>query len=340
MMEKKRIAICGCKVHVDKFIDLINSFEESEVCALYDTKVERGKAVALSHDIPFCDNYDEMLETYRPDAVAVLSENYEKAEMMLKAANRGISIFVEKPMCITYEDALAVQKAVKENNVTFFMSDPFVRKGLIKIRELIASGELGEIHEAFFRLSNYPSNLATKYNKAEDGGGIMLDVGGHAIHMMHYLFGLPEKVSSVLLSSTEEAKKEDVEDIASITCIYPNDLAVNMECSYATRGSMTSAIIHGTKATATVVADEPFSEGNEHIRVTKDRNDYYDIFDLPDPPKRHIRYFVEMLVNNHPNDIVGKDPLSNSGVSIDHAVEYVRLINAIYRSANKGLTEV
>ena len=89
MMEKKRIAICGCKVHVDKFIDLINSFEESEVCALYDTKVGRGKEVAKRHALPYCDNFDEMLETYHPDAVAILSENYEKAGMMLKAAKEA-----------------------------------------------------------------------------------------------------------------------------------------------------------------------------------------------------------------------------------------------------------
>ena len=40
----------------------------------------------------------------------------------------------------------------------------------------------------------------------------MADVGGHAIHMAHYLFGKPEKLSSVLAYNNEYARSNNVEN--------------------------------------------------------------------------------------------------------------------------------
>ena len=59
---------------------------------------------------------------------------------------------------------------------------------------------------------------------------------------------------------------------------------------------------------------------------------------LPPAPTRHVRYWVEMMTRDLPNDIVGVDDLSNSGVSIDNAAEYVDILDAIYRSAREGCT--
>ena len=59
---------------------------------------------------------------------------------------------------------------------------------------------------------------------------------------------------------------------------------------------------------------------------------------LPPTPTRHVRNWVEMMARDLPNGIVGVDDLSNSGVSIDNAAEYVDILDAIYRSAREGCT--
>ena len=45
-----------------------------------------------------------------------------------------------------------------------------------------------------------------------------------------------------------------------------------------------------------------------------------------------------MMARDLPNDIMGVDDLSNSGVSIDNAAEFVDILDAIYRSAREGRT--
>ncbi|MBQ1826387.1 MAG: hypothetical protein II126_00320, partial [Erysipelotrichaceae bacterium] len=155
----------------------------------------------------------------------------------------------------------------------------------------------------------------------------------------HYLFGKPEKLSAVLTYNTPYAKENGVETNARVTMLYPDDLLVSLECSFVSKGYEKMTIVRGTEGTL-VVANDPGGEGFEHVELYRSNDEKQIINDLGDNPKRHIRYFVEMVVNDLPNDIIGVDPYSNSGVSIDHAVEYVEIINAVYRSANKGLVEV
>ena len=336
-MKKKRIAIAGCTGHVVKFGQLINSFEESETVAVWDRETERGRKVAEELNCPFVEDYDDLLSEYHPDAVAIIAENSFKPDLIIKAANQGISVFVEKPMCVNPCDAYAIRCVIKKNNVKFFMTDPFVRKGLIKIKELIKEGCLGEVREANFRIGQKvrPENMERMLNHPElYQGGIMADVGGHAIHMAHYLFGKPESLSAVLTYENSVAEEKGIENKAVITMVYPQQLTAVLECSWVSVGKNDRAIVYGTKASAEVVKLSN-TEGDESVAIY--RNDGSEIItEFDHTPVRHIRYFVEMLVNDYDNSIVGVDPHSNSGVSIDNAVEFVEIIDAIYRSTSDG----
>ena len=335
-MNKKRIGICGCTGHVTKFGNMVNSFDESETVVVWDYQQERGKAVAEELNIPFESDYTAFLENYGLDGIIVTAENSHKAQLCIQAADHGISLFVEKPLCVNLQEAYAVKEAVYRNNVKFYMTDPFVRKGVIKIRDILAEGTLGEVKEATIRLGQTRPRFEEQFSEDTSQGGIMADVGGHALHIAHYLFGKPEKVSAILSYNTPYAKQHHVETNARVTMIYPDDLLVSLECSFVSRGLDHQTIIHGSKATVSVVYDATQSEGAEHLEIYTDDINKEIITDLPQPPKRHIRYFVEMLAYDYPNDIIGRDPFSNSGVSIDHAVEYVEIINAVYESAETG----
>lgn len=339
-MKKKKIGIAGCTGHVVKFGKLVNSFEESETVAVWDYDVERGKQVACELGVPFVNSYDELLVNYGLDGVLIISDNSYKAELCIKAADHGISIFVEKPMCVNLEEAYAIRDAVKRNNVKFFMTDPFVRRGIMKAKELISDGKLGTITEATIRISQERPHFEQQFSPETSQGGIMADVGGHAIHIAHYLFGKPEKISSVLTYNTPYARKNRLETNARVVMLYPDDLLVTMECSFVSRGLETMTIVHGTTASAYITPDSSNKPGEEQVVIITDRTNRETLTDLPQPATGHIRYFIEMLVKDIPNDMIGIDPSSNSGVSIDNAVEFVEIINAIYKSANNGLTEL
>ncbi|MCD8380397.1 MAG: Gfo/Idh/MocA family oxidoreductase [Lachnospiraceae bacterium] len=338
MMEKKRIALAGCRGHVEKFGNLINSFPESETVAVWDNVPGRGEKVAENLGCQFEPDFDRLMSDYGLDGVVITAENALHKEMILKAAEQKVSTFVEKPLCVKPEEAYEIQKAVKESGITFYMTDPFVRRGTLKLKELMEAGTLGEITGATFRLgSDAAFSGHVDFHFERNQGGIMADVGGHMIHKAHFLFGKPESLCSVLRYYTPQAQESHMEDDAHILLKYPGNVLVNLQCSWVGAEGSGVEAVYGSKGFARV---EPNGrgEGNEKVilQTGRDQAVVFSGDDLPANPTQHIRYFVEMLAYGIPNEQVGVDPLSNSGVSLDHAVEYVEMIDAIYRSNGKG----
>jgi predicted dehydrogenase len=126
------------------------------------------------------------------DAVVITAPNVYKKELVIKAADAGKHIFLEKPLAVNKADAEEMAEAVRRAGVKFYMSDPFVRNGTIGLRDLIREGVLGDIYGADVRIAVdravVPGHPPV-WNKETALGGIMADIGGHGLHVIHYLFG-------------------------------------------------------------------------------------------------------------------------------------------------------
>ena len=61
-------------------------------------------------------DWRELLEREELDAVAVCSPHSTHAEIVLAALDRGLHAFVEKPLCITVEDAWAIAERARARN--------------------------------------------------------------------------------------------------------------------------------------------------------------------------------------------------------------------------------
>lgn len=339
-MEKLKIGIAGSVGHAEKFVNLINSYEESEVivyCAKDDDSIAIANRLGLAHEGDFY----LMLEKYPLDGVIITVPNAEKRELVIAAAKAGVSIFLEKPLATKSEDALAMQAAIHQSGVHFYMSDPFIRPGILMLKRLINTGALGEIVGADVRHAGSQAltdhHLPHIYTKALSGGGIMADVGGHPLHIIHYLFGMPSSLCSSLRSFTDDAKVAQIEESATALLHYATGMNVCLEASWISGGGNSSrTAVYGTAAWAEVT-DLPGKEGSQQLTLHSANNtvSVYSEEQLPPMPIRHVRYFVEMLLHQLPNDIIGTVEESNCGVSIDHAVELAQIIEAFYAAPNK-----
>ncbi len=339
-MEKLKIALCGCVGHAEKFGNMIQSYEETELAVVWDDEPERGQATADVLGVPFEADFDRMLSQYHPDGVMIIATNNWHKELTIKAADAGANIFLEKPLCLSVDDAYEMRDAVKRNHVKFYMTDPFVRADVMELKKLIDDGVLGEITGARFRLATAKIvkgiGRKTTYDRSIHLGGIMADVGGHMVHIAHYLFGKPEGVSAVNGFWTEKGEENNIEENCVAILTYPHGKLVELDCSWVSGGVTDVKEVYGTLGWAQIPTgtreDSPkviYQVGDE-APVTLEGDD------LPEAPLRHVRYWVTMMTEDKPNEIVGVDPLSNSGVSIDNAVEFVEILDAVYRSAERG----
>ncbi len=336
-MEQIRVGFLGTRGHTLKFIGLVNSFPEAVSVVIWSDDPAKAEQIAAEGKILCVKTPEEVLDM--ADAVVITAPNVYKKELVIKAANAGKHIFLEKPLAVNRTDAKEMADAVRRSGVKFYMSDPFVRNGTIGLRNLIRDGVLGEIYGADVRIAVdravVPGHPPV-WNKETALGGIMADIGGHGIHVIHYLFGMPVSVTAALQHITDGAKASGMEDQGQVIMQYADGNTAVLSASWCSGGESEHTSVYGTKGWARIEREKDSRDSDNLFVYTKDGTKELSGDELPARPLRHIRYFIEMIVRDLPNDIIGKDDLSNSGVSIGSAEEYAAILEAVYESDRTG----
>ena len=155
-------------------------------------------------EIPFFDNYIDMLESGNVDAVVTCVPHYLHPEMGIEALKREIHALVEKP-------AGVYTKQVRELN-DFAATKPELTFGIMfnqrtnplyqKVKEIIDNGEIGEIRRTnwiittWWRPQGYYDQSAWRATWGGEGGGVLVNQAPHQIDLLQWICGMPKKVYS------------------------------------------------------------------------------------------------------------------------------------------------
>jgi predicted dehydrogenase len=173
--------------------------------AICDIDPEKKAMCAEKYpDVPFFDNYIDMLESGKVDAVVTTVPHYLHPEMGIEALKRDIHALVEKP-------AGVYTKQVKELN-EFAATKPDVTFGIFfnqrtnplyqKLKELIDSDEIGKIRRTnwiittWWRPQGYYDSSAWRATWEGEGGGVLVNQAPHQIDLLQWICGMPKKVYS------------------------------------------------------------------------------------------------------------------------------------------------
>ena len=120
-MEKLNVGIIGYSWVATAHIKAINDGDFAQVNAIYSSRNLDGAALSREHgsDIKTYTDLNEMLKNGGVDVVVIGSYNYQHKDQAVAAANAGKHIYLEKPIALTWDDCLAIEEAVKKNNVKF-----------------------------------------------------------------------------------------------------------------------------------------------------------------------------------------------------------------------------
>ncbi|NLG27933.1 MAG: Gfo/Idh/MocA family oxidoreductase, partial [Chloroflexi bacterium] len=196
-----RAAIIGAgSIAQAAHINAFRSVPDVELVALCDTNKERVQQVASEHSIPETyTDYRRMLRKVKPDLAVVCTPNALHARMTIDALKAGAHVLCEKPMALTYRDAMnMVDTSQKENRsltVGFCL-----RHGpdAIAAKQKVVTGDLGNVYyvkASLLRRSGIPGYGSWFTNKDLAGGGAMMDIGCHVTDLSLYLMGHPKPVA-------------------------------------------------------------------------------------------------------------------------------------------------
>jgi predicted dehydrogenase len=117
----------------------------------------------------------------------------------LLAIGAGKAVLVEKPFTLNASEAREVVAAARAAG-TFLMEAMWTRflPHVVRIRELIASGALGDVRSLTADFGEwFPPDITHRAFAPELGGGALLDLGIYPVSFASMLFGSPLRVTAV-----------------------------------------------------------------------------------------------------------------------------------------------
>ncbi len=194
-----KVAILGVwHVHADEYTRV--SATLGTVTGVWDDNPEWCAAHAARHGIPAYASLDELLAS-DAEAVVVCSATASHTDHIIRAARAGKHIFTEKVLALTEAECLAIREAVEAAGVRFVISFPWkFRPGIMALKDAVDAGRIGQVNYLRFRNCHNGSTghwlPAHFYNKAECGGGAMIDLGAHGMYLAHWFLGEPVAYAS------------------------------------------------------------------------------------------------------------------------------------------------
>jgi predicted dehydrogenase len=208
MPQKYRVAVIGRtgKGNYGHGLDIVwKQLDNVEIVAVADED-EKGRAAAaarLGAKNAYAD-YRTMLDRERPQVVSVADRFLDQhRDMVVACARAGASVFLEKPMARTLEEADEMVRACEMHHVKLAIAFQTRYSPRLKvIRDLIGEGRLGDLLEL----------RARGKEDARGGGQDLMVLGTHLFDLMRLVAGEARWCFANLRNDGKAATKADVRE--------------------------------------------------------------------------------------------------------------------------------
>src|SRR4051812_36653312 len=173
--------------------------DQLEIRAIASRDEARARQTATALGIPKAyGSYEALLADPEVEAIYNPLPNHLHVPMTLAAAAAGKHVLCEKPIAITAAEAEQLRQAASQ----VLIAEAFMIRHhpqWHRAREIIQSGEIGELRAIQIAFSYFNADPGNIRNKAEIGGGGLLDIGCYAVVAGRYFFDTePLRVVSLI----------------------------------------------------------------------------------------------------------------------------------------------
>ena len=332
-----RVAIVGLvHGHVHGFLKQYQHRPEIEIVAVVEPDAQLRSRAAARYGFDasrmFAD-LEQMIGKVRPQAVLVYTNTRDHRGVVETCARHGVHVMMEKPLAVSRDDALAIQRAALSGKIHVLVNyeTSWYRSNHAAF-DLVHDGSLGEVrkvvvhdgHKGPREIGVEPEFLSWLTDPTLNGGGALFDFGCYGADLMTWLMDAqrPQTVTAV----TQKIKPEiysRVDDEATIVLTYPKAQAI-IQASWNWPIDRKDMEVYGqTGQVITVKRDDIrlHRAGGSEEQITAKP--------LPPPYDDELAYVRAVIV-----DGAKEDKLS----TLDTNVTVTEILDAARRSAKEGKT--
>ena len=346
-MKTTVLAVVGCGriangSHFPAF-EQIDNIRVKYACDIIEKKATDAKEKYSKVENAITD-YKVALADPEVDAVFVLTPNFAHYTVTMDALRAGKHVFCEKPITVNY--ALSVEmaeEAEKQGKILNIGVCNRYHKSVELLEEMNRNGEFGNIYHVYCSFRSFRSipGLGGAFtNKAESGGGVLIDWGTHFLDLILYILG-----GAKLKNVTCDAYCEMAKDMKSYkyTGMWAEDTA-DIENGVNDVDDMVSGYVRTDKASISFNGAwaQNIDNGEMFIDFLGDKKgarlDYGNQFKLTSGETLQTVESEHEIPNMYKREDEDFIASINSGVRnrnhISNILESMKLLDSLYRSSD------
>jgi predicted dehydrogenase len=282
-----RIGIIGAGWIAAQHVERLGRIEGADLAGVSDLDVER--AAAIAGGTPVHEDWRELIERERPDAVFVCTPPLTHCEIAVTALHHHVHVYLEKPIARGMEDARTIVEAAARSDAVCAVGYQY--RGIDVLDDLraeLAGQQLGLVTST----GTGPTQSRPWFLDRAQGGGNLLERASHQIDLERAIAG---EVVAVQAAATRvplaqsAGETGDIEDAAAIVLHFAAGGVGSVQIAWTRDGlpSHYSLDVLGTDSSLHLELDPDFTltgrSGGHDVHATARSH----------PADRTIRRFLE-----------------------------------------------
>lgn len=345
---KVRIGIIGTGGIAHAHMQAYQKQPDVEVVALADLIPGKAKAFAKEFGLENAVCYEgenahkKLLENEKLDGVSVCTYNRQHTVCTVDALKKGLPVLLEKPMCVTMDEAYTIINAEKESGKFVSVGfQPRFDNSMKQVKAVVESGVLGKIYyiqTGGGRRHGIPYYHDSFIKDETAGLGALADIGCYSLDMVLNAIGYPKPLTvtgfksahfgtnpSYYVSTHDEKLAElfTVDDFAGAFIRLEGGIILDFRISWAMHiDSPGDTIILGTNGGLRIPATDCWNGsigGPMTLYSDIGGNLVETVIPMAEPDKdgnfyHKIRSFVDAIKSNGPSPIPTSQILYNQAI--------------------------
>ncbi len=208
-----QIGFIGVGGRARSHLETVANADEAAVAAVCDIDAEQAQAVADEHNAAEYTDHEAMYEAESDlDAVFVCLPPFAHTDQEIMAAERGIHLFIEKPLARTAEPAEEVLSAIEDNGVIAAVGYQLRHaEATNRALELVGDRAVALVEGEY--ISGVPGGPDHWWRVYERSGGQVIEQATHIYDLLRLFGGEPTSVQAI--GGHEVVEAIDFEDAVS-----------------------------------------------------------------------------------------------------------------------------
>lgn len=214
------------------------SIKDSRMALCCDSDAKSLGEIRAAHpSIETCSDFAEVLNRKEIDAVIIATPAGFHFEHVKAAIAAGKHVLVEKPLALRSAEARELAELAEKANRILMVGHTFLYNDAVRYaRQKIESGELGEIHYAYFTRLNL--------GRVRQDVDALWNLAPHDVSIAQYWFGeKPVRVTAEGICCLQKG----IDDATFMTMRYPSGRLVHIHVSWLAPHRMRQAVVVGSK---------------------------------------------------------------------------------------------